>query len=90
MILFHCCPGGQDFEPLVFALFVFLPPRRCSGYRCSATAQDLLTLQQKEIKAHENNWKQQGQLYRSIQKVRADLGFEIEQIIGTADENQEA
>jgi hypothetical protein len=23
VILFHCCPGGQDFEPLVFALFVF-------------------------------------------------------------------
>jgi len=31
VILFHCCPGGQDFESLVFALFVF-----CRQYRSMA------------------------------------------------------
>jgi len=46
---------------------------------------DLLALQQKEMKAHEACWKRQGALLRSIQKVRADLGLEIERIIGTAE-----
>jgi hypothetical protein len=37
------------------------------------------------FKLAEACWKQQGALLRSIQKVRADLGLEIERIIGTAE-----
>ena len=50
--------------------------------------QDLLALQQKEIKAHESCWKQQGTLLRTIQKVRADLVLEIERIIGIAEDEE--
>ena len=72
------------------ALYDFITSKRCAQLldAIDAYAQDLLALQQKEIRAHESNWKQQGTLYRSIQKVRADLGLEIERIIGTADESE--
>ena len=41
----------------------------------------------KEKKAHEPTWKQQGELIRSVQRVRAELANEIEAIVGTADES---
>jgi hypothetical protein len=68
-------------------LYEFITSKRCAQLldAIDTHAQDLLELQQKEIKAHELNWKQQGLKLRSIQKVRADLGLEIECIIGTAD-----
>jgi hypothetical protein len=72
------------------ALYDFITSKRCAQLldAIDTHAQDLLALQQKEVRAHESNWKQQGTLYRSIQKVRADLGLEIERIIGTADESE--
>jgi hypothetical protein len=75
------------------ALYEFMTSERCAQLFDSIDthAQDLLELQQKEIKAHESSWKHQGILLRSIQKVRADLGHEIECIIGTAEgENRTA
>jgi hypothetical protein len=69
------------------SLYEFITSKRCTQLfdTIDTHAQDLLALQQKEMKAHEACWKQQGTLLRSIQKVRADLGFEIERIIGTAE-----
>jgi hypothetical protein len=69
------------------ALYEFITSKRCNQLfdAIDTHAQDLLTLQQKEMKAHEACWKQQGTLLRSIQKVRADIGLEIERIIGTAE-----
>jgi hypothetical protein len=82
--------SGTERAKKTAALYEFITSKRCAQLldAIDTHAQDLLTLQQKEIKAHESNWKQQGLLYRSIQKVRADIGFEIEQIIGTAEENR--
>jgi hypothetical protein len=67
------------------ALYEFITSKRCTQLfdTIETHAEDLLGLQQKEMKAHEACWKQQGALRRSIQKVRADLGLEIERIIGT-------
>jgi hypothetical protein len=69
------------------ALYEFITSKRCTQLfdAIDTHAQDLLALQQKEMKAHESCWKQQGALLRSIQKVRTDLGHEIERIIGTAE-----
>jgi len=39
----------------------------------------------KEKKSHDLVWKRQGELYRQIQKARAELGNEIDVIIGTAE-----
>jgi hypothetical protein len=36
------------------------------------------------MKWHQTNWNRQGQLLRSIQKVRGELCNEIDVIIGTA------
>lgn len=71
------------------ALYDFITSKRCAQLldAIDTHAQDLLALQQKEIKAHESVWKQQGTLYRSIQKVRADIGLEIDRIIGTAEDS---
>ena len=54
----------------------------CSGASTSHT-EALLELQDKEIKAHEAHWKQEGLHLRSIQKVKAELETEIDAIIGT-------
>ena len=71
------------------ALYDFITSKRCAQLldAIDTHAQDLLALQQKEIKAHESVWKQQGTFYRSIQKVRADIGLEIDRIIGTAEDS---
>ena len=37
----------------------------------------------KEKKAHDTTWKKQGELIRSVQRVRAELTTEIETIVGT-------
>jgi hypothetical protein len=69
------------------ALYEFITSKRCAQLldAIDTHAQDLLALQQKEMKAHESCWKEQGKLVRSIQRARSDLGLEIECIIGTAE-----
>ena len=65
------------------ALYDFITSKRCTQLLNSIDtyAEDLLKLQEKEKRAHNSNWKQQGTLYRSIQKVRVDFGLEIDHII---------
>jgi hypothetical protein len=69
------------------ALYAFITSERCVDLfsRIDTHAEDLLELQLKEKKAHETTWKRQGQLVRSVQKVRAELCSEIDGIIGTAE-----
>jgi hypothetical protein len=65
------------------ALYDFITSKRCTQLLDSIDtyAEDLLKLQEKEKRAHDSNWKQQGTLYRSIQKARVDFGLEIDHII---------
>ena len=67
------------------ALYNFITSQRCSDLlaRIDTHTDDLLDLQVKEKKAHDATWKRQGELLRSVQKVRADICNEIETIIGT-------
>lgn len=69
------------------ALYAFITSEQCAALfaRIDAHAEDLLEMQVKEKKAHDQVWKRQGELYRQIQKARAELGNEIDVIIGTAE-----
>jgi chemotaxis protein histidine kinase CheA len=68
-------------------LYAFITSERCTDMlrRIDTQSDELLDLQVKEKKAHDAIWKRQGELIRSVQKVRADLCNEIDIIIGTAD-----
>lgn len=69
------------------ALYDFITSERCAMIlaRIDTHTDDLLDLQVKEKKAHDANWKKQGELIRSVQRVRAELSNEIDAIVGTAD-----
>jgi len=69
------------------ALYTFITSERCADLfvRIDTHAEDLLEVQLKEKKTHEATWKRQGELIRSVQKVRAELCNEIEVIIGTGE-----
>ena len=73
------------------ALYSFITSERCNDLfaRIDTHTDDLLEMQVKEKKAHEHMWKRQGELLRSVQKVRAELCNEIESIIGTAETCEE-
>jgi hypothetical protein len=53
--------------------------------RIDAQAQAMLDLQEKEIRAHKATWARQGTLYRSVQKLKGELCFEIGRITGTTE-----
>jgi hypothetical protein len=70
------------------ALYAFITSERCVQLldRIEKQADDLLELQNKEIKWHKNNWEKQGEAYKTIQKAKADLENDIHVIIGTGAE----
>lgn len=74
------------------ALYAFINSERCRDLfkRIDTQAEKLLDLQVKEKKAHETNWKAQGELIRSVQKVQAEIVNEIEGIVGTAEMFEQA
>lgn len=69
------------------ALYDFITSERCADIlaRIDTHTDDLLELQVKEKKAHDLTWRRQGELIRSVQRVRAELTNEIDAIVGTAD-----
>lgn len=68
------------------ALYSFITSQQCTDLfaRLDEQAEALLEIQAKEMKAHENVWKQQGLAIRSAMKVQAELRNQIDSIIGTA------
>ncbi|MGF7170826.1 hypothetical protein FHS91_002514 [Sphingobium xanthum] len=64
-------------------LYDFITSERCGNLlgRFDAHATSLLELQDRERRAHETHWKQQGILIGSVQKVSAELIREIDEII---------
>ena len=74
------------------ALYDFINSERCRNLftRIDTQAEKLLDLQVKEKKAHEANWKTQGELIRSVQKVQAEIVNEIDSIVGTAEMLEQA
>lgn len=70
------------------ALYDFITSERCTNLfgRIDSHTEDLLDLQVKEKKAHEITWKKQGELIRSVQRVRAEVTNEIESIVGAIEQ----
>lgn len=68
------------------ALYEFITSERFTQLfeRVDTHTEEMLDLQIKEQKAHTAHWKREGELLRSVQKVRAEITVEIDQIIGTA------
>jgi hypothetical protein len=69
------------------ALFDYITSPRCQHLleRIDSHAEALQKLQEKEMKAHQAHWGQEGTLIRSIQKVKAELENEIDSIIGISE-----
>lgn len=78
--------SSAERESKTAALYEFIVSEQCAQFfaRIDNCAGDLLELQVKEKKWHEATWKKQGEAYRLIQKVQADLSNRISGIIGTA------
>jgi hypothetical protein len=74
------------------ALYSFITSERCSLLfeRIDGRASELLELQEKEIRWHQNNWRKQGETVRAIQKTNAELENEISIIVGTSAEDEDA
>lgn len=68
-------------------LYDFITSERCADIlaRIDTHTDALLDLQVKEKKAHDAAWKKQGELIRSVQRVRSEFTNEIDAIVGTAD-----
>lgn len=77
--------SNEERTQKTVALYAFITSERCSDLfkRIDAHAEDLLDIQVKEKKAHELTWKKQGELIRTVQKVTAEIGHEIDAIIGS-------
>jgi hypothetical protein len=73
------------------ALFDYITSSRCAHLlgRIESHTDAMLKLQEKEMKAHEAHWKQEGTLLKSIQKVKAELANEIDGIIGTSEPDRD-
>jgi hypothetical protein len=78
--------SSAERESKAAALYEFIVSEQCAQFfaRIDNCAGDLLDIQVKEKKWHEATWKKQGEAYRLIQKVQADLSNRISGIIGTA------
>lgn len=72
-------------------LFEFITSERCAHLlgRIDTESDALLELQATEKRAHDNHWRKEGTLLRSLQKAKAELDVEIASIIGTRDAEEE-
>lgn len=78
--------SNVERESKMVELFEFIVSERCTQLlsRIEKQAEDLLELQNMEIKWHKNNWEKRGEAYKAIQKAKGDLETDIGRIIGTA------
>jgi hypothetical protein len=83
--------SSVDRETKTAALYEFMNSPQCSDLlnRVDERSDHLIGLQSKEIKWHENNWKNQGEAIRAIQKAKADLTNRIASIIGAQEDDSE-
>ncbi|MBL8552895.1 MAG: hypothetical protein JNL41_01355 [Phenylobacterium sp.] len=68
------------------ALYTFITSQQCADQfaRLDEHAEALLKIQEKEMKAHQAVWTQQGITIRAAMKVQAEMRNQIDSIIGTA------
>ena len=68
-------------------MYDFITSERCAHLlgRIDTDSDAILELQAAEMRAHQNHWKREATLVRSVQKAKAELDVEIESIIGARD-----
>jgi hypothetical protein len=78
--------SNAEREEKTARLYAFITSDRCAQLldRIEKQADDLLELQNKEMRWHQTNWQKQGEAYRAIQRAKADLDNDIRGIIGAA------
>ena len=70
------------------ALYAFIMSERCTQLLSAieTNADDLVDLDRKEERTHQQTWKRRAELIRSVQRSRDDLSSQIERIIGMRSE----
>jgi hypothetical protein len=73
-------------------LYSLITSQRCTDLfaRFDTIADDLLEMQVKERKSHDDLWKKQGTLFRSVKRVAAEISAEIDGIIGATGSEESA
>jgi hypothetical protein len=79
--------SGQARAEKTAKLYDFITSERFRGLlnQVEAAAQKLEDLQVAEKRAHDSQWRRQGEIYRSLSRVKAEIGLEIDGIIGQSD-----
>jgi hypothetical protein len=83
----HCLKvSNEERASKTEELYAFITSDRFGQFlsAINTTTAQLEALQVAEKKSHENNWKKQGELFRSIIRNCAQLDEEVARIIGTA------
>jgi hypothetical protein len=82
--------SGIERERKTTALYDFITSQRCTQLieRIDGRADELLEMQAKEVRWHENNWKKQGETIRAIQKAKTELENEIGSIVGMTESDE--
>ena len=83
--------SGEARAQKTAALYDFITSERARDLfsRFDTHTRDLEDLQVKEKKAHDATWRKQGELYRSIGRVKTEITVQIDAIIGGADPVEE-
>ena len=88
MLLVHTLRLSKaDRSSKMAELYDFITSERCAHLlgRIDTESDALLELQAAEMRAHQNHWKREGTLLRSLQKAKAELDVEVQSIIGAGD-----
>ncbi|MBX9865109.1 MAG: DUF2130 domain-containing protein [Hyphomicrobium sp.] len=87
VVQLHCLKVSNDERTSkIDELYAMMTSDRFSQFMSAITrsAEQLEVLQVQEKKAHDSNWKKQGELFRTIIRTCAQFDEEIGRIIGTA------
>jgi len=76
--------GNRERAEKTVKLYEFVTSEVCASFfdRIERSSEALLQLQEKEKRAHEANWRKQGDLVASVRKGRENLVYEIDRILG--------
>jgi hypothetical protein len=83
--------SNEQRDEKTAALYAFITSDRCKQLfeQVSSHTGKLLEIDAAEEKAHRLTWDRRAKLIHAVQRVRDDLVFEIERVLGTADNGPE-
>ncbi len=83
--------SNEQRDEKTAALYAFITSDRCKQLfeQVSSHTGKLLEIDAAEEKSHRLTWERRAKLINAVQRVRDDLVFEIERVLGTADNGPE-